>query len=657
MPPNERRAAGVSGIGIVLVLVCLAAATFLSHWTGVACAWLAVPVALSALLAWSFLWIHLRMRQSAVQEQRDLQALRERKKDASLFRDESGDQTELLTARTRLLQFEKLAVPFFSVSLGLLLMASCAWGWVVLLPSTKESGPSNALASLGFFAAMGLASFLMGRYASGLASERQWSLLRPGSSFTLAYAGASLLAVVGLAGIHFEAPLVERVVSYVLASLQGLVGVEILLNQLLDFYRPRVEGQVWRPAYDSRSLAILGNRTSLLRTLADTLDYQFGFQVSETWFYRFLQRAIAPLLLFQALALYLLTCLIVIGPGEQAVVETFGRRSSQEGEARVLGPGLHLKWPWPIQIAYREKTSLVREILLGRPKGEEYESKPDRLQAILWTSTHFAREYRFLMASERAGQEMRSADDSSLTVPVNMISGQITVHYRIKDIVQYLYGHLHPDQLVEDMAYRELVRYMAGEDLLHLLGKGRSSAGEDLQDLLQIACDQRNLGVEVVFVGLQDVHPPVVLPPGAIEKYAAPSSSGSVGSAFEGVVAAEAQKNALILEAEAYQAKTVTLAKAEAYQSIQEAEAYGTKRVSLAEADSDAFQNHLLAYEASPKVYRARKHLDSVECALSSARKYVLPSDAEAHEVTILDWEEKLRTDLLDLDFRQEETR
>jgi len=657
MPADDKRAGSVAVVGVVLSLACLSFAIFLSRLSGAACSWLSVPVALTAFLVWSFLWIHVRMRQAALQEQMDLQSLQERRQDISLFQDESTLKPDLLSAGSRLNQFDKYAVPCFSVLISIVLMGSCYWGWVVLLLGTSDVSSSHSLTGVGFFSGMALACFLVGRYASGLASIPACRLIRPGASFTLGFAASSGMVVVGLASHHFGAPVLERFLAHIMACFLGLLGLEIALNQVLDFYRPKVEGQEWRPSFDSRSLAILGSRTSLFKTVADTLNYQFGFEVSETWFYRFFQKAIAPLLLFQLLALYLLTCLVVIGPEEQAVLETFGRKSLSETQVRILGPGLHLKWPWPVQNVYREKTRRVREILLGRPEGQTLKTSPDRLPAILWTSTHFDWEYPFLMASERAGHEIRMSDDSSLTVPVNIVSGQITVHYRIKNLVNYLYGHMDPDRLVENIAYRELVHYLAGEDALKLLGQGRTFAGKWLQQVVQSACDQQQLGVEVVFVGLQDVHPPIVLPPGAVQTGTAMPSVGSVGEAFEGVVAAEAQRHALILEAEAYQAKTLALAKGEAYIETERAEAYGYRRIAVAKAEADAFLDRLQAFDVSPEVYRSRKHLDAVEEALSSARKFILPTDGGDHEVTMLDWEEKLRTDLLDLNFREEVTR
>ena len=75
------------------------------------------------------------------------------------------------------------------------------------------------------------------------------------------------------------------------------MAVEVLLTLLLEIYRPRVKGQLARPLYDSRVIGLLTQPESLFTTAAQTLDYQFGFKVSETWFFQVLKENLPLLLL------------------------------------------------------------------------------------------------------------------------------------------------------------------------------------------------------------------------------------------------------------------------------------------------------------------------------------------------------------------------
>jgi len=65
------------------------------------------------------------------------------------------------------------------------------------------------------------------------------------------------------------------------------LAAETLISLVLEIYRPRVKGRIGPPLYESRTIGLLGQPEGIVSTVAHTLDYQFGFKVSETWFYSF----------------------------------------------------------------------------------------------------------------------------------------------------------------------------------------------------------------------------------------------------------------------------------------------------------------------------------------------------------------------------------
>src|SRR5437879_12811545 len=99
-------------------------------------------------------------------------------------------------------------------------------------------------------------------------------------------------------------------VARVLCGLLAVVALETLVNVVLEMYRPRVKGKLGRPLYESRLVGLLGQPEGLITTAAQALDYQFGFKVSETWFYRFFEKALGWLLLLQFGALILSTTVV-----------------------------------------------------------------------------------------------------------------------------------------------------------------------------------------------------------------------------------------------------------------------------------------------------------------------------------------------------------
>ena len=220
---------------------------------------------------------------------------------------------------------------------------------------------------------------MLGKFSATLTRLENHRLLRPSAGWLLLTAFLCLVTALGVAGVWFGYVRVDYYVAKVLTVLLALVALETLINLILEIYRPRVKGKVARPLYESRIVGLLGATRGLITTAAHALDYQFGFKVSETWFYRYLETAVPWLVIMQVLVLLVSTAVVFISPGEQALLEHFGQR----GPA-VLGPGGHLKWPWPIDKVYRYRTEAIQTLIVG--------SQPDpnlpNQNTILWTVNH-----------------------------------------------------------------------------------------------------------------------------------------------------------------------------------------------------------------------------------------------------------------------------
>src|SRR5439155_4303660 len=120
-------------------------------------------------------------------------------------------------------------------------------------------------------------------------------------------------------------PIWDLYVARALVILLGILAVETLIGLVLEIYRPRIKGKAERSLYESRLVGLLGQPEGLITTAEQALDYQFGFNVSETWFYRlFVEKALAVLICLQILALFFSTCVVFIESGEQGLLERKG---------------------------------------------------------------------------------------------------------------------------------------------------------------------------------------------------------------------------------------------------------------------------------------------------------------------------------------------
>jgi membrane protease subunit HflK len=210
-----------------------------------------------------------------------------------------------------------------------------------------------------------------------------------------------------------------------------------------------------------------------------------------------------------------------------------------------------------------------------------------------------------------------------------MLSGSIPVQYQITDLSAWAYNNEDAPSLLEDLATREVVRFLVGADMNEVMSYGRLEAAEQLRERIQVAADSQQLGAKVVSVGLQDLHPPVKVAPD-----------------YEKVIGAIHSKAAKILAARADEIKTNALAEAQATNVINIASAYRTRTEIARLAEAALFTNQIPAYKAAPAVYVQRAYLKALANSTANARKYILLT-TNTHDVLQFDLQDKFRADIL----------
>ena len=670
MTVSSKRPVHVALVSLILSIIFFGIAFFLGRWSGFSAVSAVSWLILSVAFIWFVLCLQFYQRSLAEQEKLDAGQLIRDERTSAIFQARSERATLLSAAQRRLEIFEKWFIPIFAaliaafqIGIGLYLLQGYSAGVEAELKQPLLCG--ICLTAIAFM------SFLISRYATGMSGQIEWKPLRSGGSSLLGVAVVCFILAVLLAIVYlFNKLWPVNVMALVIPGLLVVLGVETAANLVLDIYRPRLKGRYSRSAFDSRLLGAINEPGGILRSAADAIDYQFGFKVSQTWFYKLLEQAIVPLILFGAITLYLFSCVVVVEPDEQAIIERFGNPENEAGEVRILEPGLALKWPWPIDIAYKYPTRKISEISIGfvpkvDPKTGKVERKP-----LLWGETHYEKEYQLLVASRQSSAELPAG-----TVPVSLVIAAVPVQYRIKDLYSFIYNHNEPEKLLESICYRELTKLAAsanieGEDqtdIEHsLLGMGRAEAGKILTERIQEAADKEGLGVEIVFLGLQGVHPPA-----------------EVAAAYQKVISAVQTKQSLILEAqtqrnqmlstlvgsvdkadELYQlalkyrqaedvnspedieslGKQLDTAFAEAkgviFKMLRESQRYAFEKETLAKGTGLRFAGQLKAYRAAPEIYLHEQRLAILEESLEGVRKYVIVADPNDTQITIIDLQE-----------------
>jgi regulator of protease activity HflC (stomatin/prohibitin superfamily) len=541
---------------------------------------------------------------------------------AALF-DSTAD--EAFPARKARLLFEKWFVPGLTLVLFLMQAGGVAYFYRDL-KATVASASAPSTLGMAMFAGLSLVAFLLGKYACRLAQLEGIRLLRPGGSALMLGSLLAFLATASEALQWFGFPRYDRQIAWVLTALLAVVSIETLLALVFEAYRPRVQGKEVRLIYESRLVGLLGQPTGLFATAAQALDYQFGFRVSESWFYRFLEEKFTRFVLIWIGILAASDCVVFIDAGEQGLRERFGRPVGS-----VLNPGIAFKFPRPIDLIHRHPVSEVQSFNVGFVPDEKLEGE----RTVLWTRAHYKEEFNLLVAS-REQNVATNATEGEQIVPVNLLTVSIPVQYLIRDLRAWAYQHGEPRLLLERLANREVVRYMASVDIETIMSDGRQQAARDLRSTIQAAADKVGLGAEIIYVGLQDIHPPI----GTKEL--------KVAEAYEKVIGAEQEKEARILEADAYALETVPTAKAAAEKTLNDSRSVSAQKVAEASGRATQFASQLQAFRTAPGVFTARNHLETFARASAGSRKIViLPTNTQ--DVLLFNLEDKIRQDLLDV--------
>ena len=493
-------------------------------------------------------------------------------------------------------------------------------------------------------AAIAFTAFVSARWISGYARQRSWQLLRGGASYLMSCFVVALLLSAGAAAVAIADD--QRVFGWLAIAIPAvmiLVGVEILLTSLMESYRPKVPGEIPRPAFDSRVLGLLTAPESLGRVVAETISYQFGVEVSRSWLYRLLGSAVTPLTALGIGVLLALSCLTIVGPDERGIPLRFGRMAGDP-----LPPGLHLKWPWPIETTEMHPVGQVQEILVS----SDLTGQSRNAQAILWTTDS---DRESLIGQEDFLAAPGPSTDGAGSTGVSLVSADVIVQFSVGELRRFLLGSIDHRQILKLVAQREVSQYFASHDIDDLLGGGRTEAGAALEAAIQDRLDKAELGIDVVGVAVTALHPPI----------------GKVSRAFHSQIGAVQQRETSIQQArreavkqlarvagsvdlsmriddairrfdalrsagDAAQAaageqeidRLLADARGEAAELVHAARAYRWSRAVGERASSERFTGELLAYEASPVYYRTRRFLEVLAEGLTGRRKFVITGDS-----------------------------
>jgi regulator of protease activity HflC (stomatin/prohibitin superfamily) len=366
-------------------------------------------------------------------------------------------------------------------------------------------------------------------------------------------------------------------VGWVFMGLGVVLAVEPLLIGIGRFYQPKTLRKGFTPIGASVLLDFaLGSGTDS-RGLIKDLENLVGMKVGDIWILGFAREMLEPVMIVGLVVGWISTTMSSVPLGYKGVLVSWGCYAAQS-----LSPGLHMTWPWPFEQVILVPTERLQDISLGFEK--------DLSKPLLWTEKHVEGEKNLLIGD----------GESLLTINVPVI-------YRIADPVAYVCRATDVRDALRNLAERQLIHIAVYREAFHMMVEDRQAIADKLRQSLQSEVDRMGLGLEIVYVGLKDIHPPVTVAP-----------------AYEAVVSAQEKKDAMVDEAVAYEASTLPGVQAQALELVTVAESAATERVRLAEGESIHFERLVEGERIEGELLKQRLRYDVLDEILPRPSKTIV---------------------------------
>lgn len=272
-----------------------------------------------------------------------------------------------------------------------------------------------------------------------------------------------------------------------------------------------------------------------------------------------------------------------VQPEEAGVITRFGKYT------RMVEPGLNFKIPFIEQ---------VNKVPVERQQKLEFG-------------------FRTISSSTRSDYGKRGTEDESLmlTGDLNLADVEWVVQFRVDDPYSYLFKVRDPELTLRDISESSMRQIVGDRTVNEVLTVGRTEIAMTVKDLMQVLCDEYELGIRIEQVVLQDVNPPE-----------------EVKAAFNAVNQAQQEKETLINEAKSEYNKVVPRAHGQAKETIEKAEGYATARINTAMGEASRFNMLYSEYIKASEVTQRRIYLETMQRVLPKLGNKII-TDQEGNNV------------------------
>jgi HflK protein len=282
-----------------------------------------------------------------------------------------------------------------------------------------------------------------------------------------------------------------------------------------------------------------------------------------------------------------------IGPDEVGLLQRFGRYQG------TLGPGPHLRWPYPIESVTVVAPDRVRSLEIGFRAVRASQSEP-----LGWEASH--------------GRQLRDPSEDEallLTGDGRYVELAATLEYGIDrvdpdSLWRFVFDVADGENAIRPLAESVVREVISRRELLDLLTEGRREAEEAAAALLRSRLRAYRFGIAVRRVAFQDVHPPL-----------------AVLDAYRDVSRATSDRQRRINEANAHRDQVLAEVSGKSRALLHAAEAARSRQLSLAASAVNTFGSLREARRYAPALTDFRLFWKTIAETFTGRTKLVLDEE------------------------------
>ena len=272
-----------------------------------------------------------------------------------------------------------------------------------------------------------------------------------------------------------------------------------------------------------------------------------------------------------------------VAPEEEGLVLRFGQY------VRSAGPGIHFRWPWPIESVELEQVTEIKRLEIG---------------------------YRTIRSEPRAEYRKIPDEQVMLTGDQNIVLVEMAVQYRVSDAFRYRFDVRNADSTLMNLAEASTRQVVGDYEIDAPLTYDKATIETEIFERLQDLTNIYGLGVTIIAVQLQDVSPP-----------------NEVAASFREVENARQSFERYINEAQGYQNSELAKVEGTVVQTVRDAEAQREQRITDAKGEVEKFDRILREYQSAKEVTKTRLYLETLERVLPGKKKIILGADQDVFKL------------------------